>query len=236
MLKDLFQYFKDHNRPEIVENGGHFYSTRSLTKLNVEQSVQAIQANSLTGLVDYAKSNFDTDRKFLIHVVSPTHVSLFDALNNENERRIYIQSRAMLPDITFGRFMDIESFVIQTQSKFIQNENTQSLLKFVGSIVEDDSKETKDNGISQAVKTKTGIATVGEAVVPNPVNLRPFRTFVEVPQPESSFVLRIQNGPRASLFEADGGAWEINAMHSIKEYLEEALSEGIESGKIVIIS
>jgi hypothetical protein len=68
------------------------------------------------------------------------------------------------------------------------------------------------------------------------VVLAPYRTFVEVTQPESDFVFRMQNGPRCALFEADGGAWKLTAMRHIKEYLQAALEKEIQEGKIVIIS
>ncbi len=50
-----------------------------------------------------------------------------------------------------------------------------------------------------------------------------FEVQVEVEQPESKFVFRMRkgvDGPEAALFEADGGAWKIEAMKRIKEYLE----------------
>ena len=76
---------------------------------------------------------------------------------------------------------------------------------------------------------KTGIASKGEAVVPNPVRLRPFRTFVEVEQPESAFVFRMRqdsdDGVECAVFEADGGAWKNAAMENIKKYLQLELSD-----------
>jgi hypothetical protein len=95
---------------------------------------------------------------------------------------------------------------------------------------------TGDDGVSQAIQAKVGVATVATVQVPNPVVLAPFRTFVEVDQPESELIFRMQNGPRCALFEADGGAWKLTAMRNIKDYLHAALEQEIESGKIVIIA
>lgn len=236
MLKELMQYFKEHNRPETVEANGHIYSTRSLERLDKESPVKQIKVRSLTGLLDYIKSNFDTDRKFMIHVEGPDQVYLYDALNPDGDRRCYVLAQALLPSIKYNSYMDMERFIIQTQANFIQNEHTDNLLRFVGSVSEENSKETKDNGVTQSVVAKTGVATVEEVNVPNPILLRPFRTFVEVAQPESSFILRLRNGPAAALYEADGGAWELNAMHNIEEYLAESLADEIVSGKVFIVS
>ena len=84
------------------------------------------------------------------------------------------------------------------------------------------------------VTIKTGIASVGEAEVPNPVTLAPYRTFPEIEQVESKFIFRMKEGPLAAIFEADGGAWKNEAMKRIKEYLVENLKEL--KDKIEIIS
>jgi len=59
----------------------------------------------------------------------------------------------------------------------------------------------------------TGVAAVENINLPNTVTLKPFRTFAEVSQPESEFVLRLKEGNRVGLFEADGGARELNSRY-----------------------
>ena len=52
---------------------------------------------------------------------------------------------------------------------------------------------------------------------------------MEVEQPRSEFIFRARDGRidgiELSLHEADGGKWKIDAMTSVKEYLEEQLAE-----------
>lgn len=235
MLKEFIQYLLDLKRPELVEAEGNTYSTRSLNRLNVEHDVNAINVRSLSGLVDYVKSNFDHERPVMIHVKSPTEVNVFDALNDVNDRRTYVKAGALLPSITFERYIDREEFQIMLQACFVPNEHKSTVIKVISSIVEDGSVTTTDDGLSQRVTAKTGVATVGNIELPNPVTLKPFRTFAEVSQPESEFVLRLKEGNRVGLFEADGGAWELNAMANIAAYLEEALAEEIHNKKVYII-
>ncbi|GGA31910.1 hypothetical protein [Psychrobacillus lasiicapitis] len=235
MLKEFTQYVLDLVRPELVETGGNTYSTRSLNRLNVEHDVNSINVRSLSGLVDYVKSNFDHERPVMIHVESPTKVNVFDALNDVNDRRTYVKAGALLPSITFEQFVDREKFQIMLQACFVANPDKEQVLKVVSAIIEENSVQTQDDGVTQRVTAKTGVATVGNVNVPNPVTLKPFRTFAEVSQPESEFVLRLKEGGRVGLFEADGGAWELNAMANIATYLEEALAEEIETKKVYII-
>lgn len=70
--------------------------------------------------------------------------------------------------------------------------------------------------------------------MPNPVTLAAYRTFQEIVQPYTQYVFRMkdQNGVTCALFEADGGAWEMEAMNRIKMYLEDSL-DGMD-GYIVI--
>ena len=84
-----------------------------------------------------------------------------------------------------------------------------------------------DDGVSQKVEIKQGIATVAEAVVPNPVVLAPYRSFPEIEQIESEFIFRMREGSgiEMALFEADGGAWRIQAIASVKRWIEKELKE-----------
>jgi len=60
---------------------------------------------------------------------------------------------------------------------------------------------------------------------PNPVTLRPYRTFSEVEQPASLFVFRIDKQANMALFEADGKHWVADAVGNIAAYLKEQLAD-----------
>lgn len=118
------------------------------------------------------------------------------------------------------------------QSAFVENEDRAKLLKVSGNIKEENVKSVGDDGISQSAAIKVGVSSVAEVKIPNPVILAPFRTFPEIEQPESKFIFRMQSGPQAALYEADGGAWRNVAMESIKEYLKARL-EGLDNVKVI---
>ncbi|EJQ43640.1 hypothetical protein IEQ_04968 [Bacillus cereus BAG6X1-2] len=75
----------------------------------------------------------------------------------------------------------------------------------IGNVVDETLKEIEDNGVTQAEIVNTGTATKGQVKVPNPVEIMPYRTFLEVEQPESRFIFRMREGTCCGLFEADGG-------------------------------
>ena len=141
---------------------------------------------------------------------------------------------ARLPRFDFNRFIQHEAFCIGLQSKFLPGDDRELLLKFAGTVESGTVAEYGDDGISQKATIKTGIASKGEALVPSPATLTPYRTFIEVPQPSSSFIFRMQDkhGVECALFEADGGAWEAAAMQNIKAFLEGAL-EGVDGYTVI---
>lgn len=228
MIEKALQYLVSLKKTEVIKVGDSNYSTEPLNYIkpvfDPKPNAQAINIKTLTGLVDYIKNNVDkiTD-PMVVHVVSPTKVLAYSELRADMNRDNYISCEASTPQITYERFMDIESFNIMLQACFLQNEHSAAVLKVVGNIKEDNVQNTSDDGVSQKVVAKAGIATVAEIVVPNPVILCPFRTFAEVDQPESKFVFRMKTGPSAAIFEADGGIWKIYAMQNVKAYLAEKL-------------
>lgn len=236
MIKSALEYLMSLGNTRVDEIDGEMYSTQKMFKIE-EATAKTLHVRSLSGLVDYLKSEFDSKNdKLMVHVVSQTEVIAFTRFNRDFNRNEFIKASAMLPSFNFDSWYDAESFNIKLQSAFVKNDDRDIMLKVVGNIKEEAVNTVGDDGVSQAVVAKTGVATVANVIVPNPVILKPFRTFVEVDQPESEFIFRMQSGPRCALFEADGGAWKLAAMQNIKNYLKDELKMEIEEGKIIIIA
>ncbi|WP_338627644.1 hypothetical protein QJR52_07105 [Clostridium baratii] len=218
--------------PIIVLDQGT-YSRVNLSRVT-EPVANALTVSTLTGLVDYIKGNVDKiDTELLVQVKSYDEVLLYGPLNNDRKRELFLVAGAILPsNITYERFIDTERFNIMLQSSFVDIGDKASLLKYTGLVKDEAVKELGDDGVKQQVTIKTGVASVGQAEVPNPVQLAPYRTFPEVEQPISKFIFRMKEGPSAALFEGDGGAWRNRAIKNIKEYLEKELKD-IENVKII---
>lgn len=210
----------------LVETEQGLFTTRNLSRVKMPKA-DTLTLSTLTGLVDYIKSNLDDlPQQLLIQVKSHNEVKLYSPLDYDREREEYISAEAILPNnISYNRFLGTEEFNIMLQSSFVDIGDKEVLLKYTGLVRDEAVKDTGDDGISQKVTIKTGIASVGEAIVPNPVVLAPYRTFPEIEQPSSKFIFRMQSGPRAALYEADGGAWRNEAMSRIKTYLQEQLKD-----------
>lgn len=207
------------------------YSDKPLNKLTkYRYYADSIKMSTLTSLVDYIKSHVDEMAdKMVVHVVSPTEVCLFSQLDDVRERERMVKVCAQIPEFEYGRFIDHETFCINVQAKFLSGTGTDKelLLKFAGTVESGSVSDYGDDGITQKATVRKGIASKAEGIIPNPVRLRPYRTFIEVPQPDSEFVFRMRDrdGIQCALFEADGGAWKNEAMKNVKEYLESELED-----------
>ncbi len=216
------------------------YSDRPLSLLEKHIPVaEPISMCTLTSLLDYIREDVDTmASRMVIHVASPEEVQLYSCLNEKRRRECLVTVKSQVPSFSYGRFMEHEAFCIGVQSKFIDDPGTDKelLLKFAGTVESGSVAEYGDDGVTQKATVRKGIASKTDAIVPNPVRLRPYRTFPEVEQPASSFIFRMKessDGVCCALFEADGGAWKNEAMQNIKEYLKENLSDRLEQFTVI---
>lgn len=239
MIKEALQYLVGLGEAQEHTIHGDTYSDKELYLVNkyIPKAV-AVEMNTLSSLVGYIKAHVDVmAEKMIVQVVSPEEVRLFSQLNDNREREYIVKVKALVPSFSYERFVDHESFCISVQAKFMDDQATDKalLLKFAGTVEHGSIAEYGDDGVTQKATVRQGIASKTDAVVPNPVKLRPYRTFTEVAQPVSDFIFRMREdrGITCALFEADGGAWKNAAMKSIKEYLEFEL-EGYQDQFIVI--
>jgi len=167
----------------------------------------------------------------MVHVVSEKMITLMGTLRDYfRDRETFAVASMDLPSFSFGQWQDPETFIINLQSQFVQTDDLLHVLKIVGNMKAEAVKHFNDDGVTQSVTARSGIALVDNLAVPNPVTLVPYRTFREIMQPPSFFVFRLRNGgegkmPSCALFEADGSSWRLDAIEGIAEWLRKELGE-----------
>lgn len=188
--------------------------------------VGGLTLHSLTGIADYVVAGVDPlPTKMLLHVSDERAVDLYGPVEDEAHdfrRHLFVSAHVPATAFPFGQMIDHERFVIGLQTSFQQTDERDELLALVSKISEREVRESNDDGIGQEVTVTRGVTTVGRVKLPNPVRLVPGRTFLEVEQPDSLFVLRARGGgemPSLGLFEADGAGWKLEAIQSIAAWL-----------------
>ena len=245
-LKDALEYVVElkYDQEKIVMGyeGKEWYDAKAhdMRELDPRRYPEPLKLSSLTSLVGYIMKQLDetgTYKNLLIHVTDHDTVEVKTELDNQSKRRVLAVAKAISPKIRYEQFLDVESFNIMMQTNFIPTVDSDVVLSFASSVKIDKGAEVADNGISQVTTIKTGVSTLQLAKAPNPVTLKPYRTFQEVDQPESKFVFRINDNPGCALFEADGGIWRAEAKALIAEYLHTNLivEQGDEAVKNITI-
>jgi hypothetical protein len=218
--------------PVTFDFGGRMYTSKGLVPVK-EPLPYPLTVHTLSGLADYLTKKIDAlnTETLVLHVGSPTEVNLLGYLQGASfcERAEFISAVFEPPQFRMGDYASLESFLIGIQAYFVQDANTAALLKVIGNIKDESVVNFSDNGVTQAVTAKTGISMVEITPVPNPVTLRPFRTFPEIEQPEGLFVFRMRQqekqAPACGLWEADNKQWKIEAVKGIAAWLQERLPE-----------
>ena len=100
---------------------------------------------------------------------------------------------------------------------------------------DENTVSTNDNGVTQTVEARQGVALNAVVDIKPRIQLQPFRTFLEVNQPESEFLLRVDSEKGIGFFEADGGIWKLEAKRNIAQYFENNLYNLISAGKVVVM-
>ena len=223
---------------DIVEQKGRTYlvdKNGREQKEFKERYQKWLETSTLSSIVDYFRGDPDKvlagDKHYIIHISSISQVYVYSQVSEELERHNLLYVRANLPDgFPFGRYMDLEQFNIMLQSQFLDTEDRAKLLALTGNVVDESVKSYGDDGVSQKATVKSGVTSLTDVKVPNPVVLKPFRTFAEAEQPTSKFIFRLRKdnaGVTAALFEADGGAWKVQAIANIADYLDEHLTNAL---------
>jgi hypothetical protein len=217
----------------LYDKNGNEYSTKPIYRIKEPNKPEppAVEMATLTGLVDFCglySGRSDPSDPAVVYILSPVIVELHSQPFGPNNQRTLF-ARVEFGNIigeafTFGKYYEQEEFIVGLATLFYPTPERAEVLKLIGTIKDNQVREYSDDGVSQSVSARAGVALVTEVPVPNPVFLRPYRTFREVEQPRSPFILRVKQGkgerPVVALFEADGGVWRLDAMNSIRGYLD----------------
>lgn len=222
---------------KIVDVAGKPYSTKPLAVPPGDAIPEPLPFNTLTGLLDHLR--YEAFPDVFIHVASQESVGVVSKLSQDRYRQRLVYSEAHFADpfeqfwnsngFRFGVYYDVEIMTIALQSLFVASPGREALLKLLASVRDENVRTADDDGVTQVVATKAGVVLNTSSKVPSPLHLAPFRTFSEVTQPDSPFVVRAKQGgagstPTFALFLADGGAWKLEAIQSIKLWIEKAVS------------
>lgn len=237
MLKEALSYLVSLKDNKTYEFHGDAYSDHELHRIAPYVARPSyIEVNGLDSIVKLVRNELSLLKNFpvFIRVEGPRHVSVFSALDGDMKRDGLYKAACDAPDFRAG-WREQENAIIELRSAFVPNDGTDYLLDLLSRICKEDSVTSEDNGVSQTVSARQGISLKNYERLKTRIPLIPYRTFTEIEQPESEFILRMDEGGRVGLFEADGGKWKLTAKERIKAYFEEQLTDEVSNGTVVVM-
>lgn len=214
----------------IVEEDGKrwLYHQGKLQPITWDPQPSCINVQTLQGLVAFlqAAASFPTD-ELLAVVDDPAKVTVYGPESAKTRTRPVVSRAELdsnLKSFPFGSFMDQEAFLIHAYTLIDRDfGDFRSLVDYASKVVDEESINLSDDGISQSAALRRTLVSEEEREKAKAiVTLRPFRSFREIEQPTGLFVFRMRKGKLGvefALFEADGGAWRLEAMKRISEYV-----------------
>lgn len=237
MLRDFVNKLMELAAPTTVEVDGSVYSNQQLVHIQDKKPMpRCIDLTGLDSICKMVRNEAEhVGLQIFIQVKDYKSVSVFTSLDSDEDRLYLYKCTADTPAVTTDRFMPYEKAVIELRSLYIPNEGTEYLLQLLSSISNESKVTSSDNGVTQQVEARSGIALNSMVQIKPRVSLQPFRTFIEVAQPESEFLLRIDEHGAIGFFPADGGVWKLEATRNVAAYFEHELKDLIDTGAVVVI-
>ena len=236
MLAKMIDKIVSLKQTQTFEVGGQTYTDGHLTRIppHVDRP-ECITVSGLDGICKLIRTEMEkVGVTILVQAKSYKTVEVMTTYLPDFSRNALYRAEADVPGLRTG-FRDRETALIELRSLFIPNEGTAYLLDLLSRITDEKSVSSKDNGVTQVVEARQGVALNAVVEVKPRILLRPFRTFLEVEQPESEFLLRVDADKGIGFFEADGGVWRLEAKRNIADYFARNLADLIDAGRVVVM-
>ncbi len=241
MLKEFIAHIQNTTQPLVRSVGESTF--RITSDGDVKEILPTIfhpdtlPLNSLDALVKMVKTEASEDDTPL-YITIPDHMTVrcFGQPNAAARcfRQVYYETHATdVPGWTEKTTLGFEEAQIALRTRFQETPDTLYAMKLVSDISLGAKVVYNDNGIATTITTQKGVALQTNEQIRPLVKLRPYRTFQEVEQPESIFLIRVSDRG-ISFIEADGGMWKLKARQTVKAFLEEQLAEEVASNDVYI--
>lgn len=194
-----------------------------------------VQLHTLYGVADYMNKNADmmeamSMAEAFFVVTSPTSVELVlphGDPSHGKRRQIVASASVSVPEPrVVGMWVPVEEALIELKSCFDQgSDDLDAVCKLLGNVRDESIRTQRDDGVTQIATVQEQVGIDESMPVPIDVMLAPHRTFPEVEQPTSPFLLRLkrdeQRGVLACLFASDNEGWRVEAVRNVADYLRE---------------
>jgi len=238
MIKEAIKYLVEMGgiHKESLIDGSEYVSSGEDSRIINKPVLEPIVCNTLTGIVDFINMNetLPVSEQILInpvciHIISNSRVELIGNFNDDwRTKKIWVKAKC--DDYSLGRVSkSLEEFLVLLQSFFVQDSETRYLLSILSKITAVNGVEVTDKGVSLAIERKKDIHFKESDDIRSQFAFCPYRTFTEIEQPESLFILRVQGdsekGINIVMEQTTDPTWKISAIERIKEFFQGKITD-----------
>lgn len=236
MLKAAIEKIVSLAAPVTFEIDGHTYASQSLERIDAPverpREIEVTGLDSLCKLIRTESERIGTT--IFVQAESYRRVSVWTTYLKDYSRNHLYRATADVPGFNTG-YRDREAALVELRSLVLPGDGVDYLIDLLSRMSDECKVTTTDNGVTQTVEATQGVALKAVTSIRPRVELAPFRTFLEVAQPASEFLLRVKDGGQIGFFEADGGVWKLDAKQNIVAYFERRLEDLVEAGRVVVM-
>ncbi len=241
MLKAFIEHIQNTTQPLIRSiEGSTFRITSNGDVKEILPTIfhpDTLPLNSLDALVKMVRTEA-SEQDTPLYITIPDHMTVrcFGQPDADTRcfRQVYYEVKATdVPGWDSGVKLGFEEMQIALRTRFQETPDALYAMKLLSDITSGGKITLNDNGIATSVVTQKGVALQSNEAIRPIVKLKPYRTFQEVEQPESAFLIRVSERG-ISFTEADGGMWKLTARETIKKFLEERLGQEVSESSVII--
>lgn len=242
MLKEAIEKIVSLANPVVTEVDGVSYlfdKEAGYTQIKPDlDQVETIALSSLDAMVKFVTREAVALTDSILFLTIPNHMTVACFTSPDKGSRnlrtyLYNAKATDVPGWDASMKLGFEEAQIALRTRFQHTNDIEYAQKLLSDITTGCKVTYNDNGVATTIVTQQGVALQGKSTIRPILNLRPYRTFQEVEQPASDFLIRV-NDRYISFIEADGGMWKLAARETVKAYLEEHLAQLIADGKVVV--
>ena len=216
----------------LIDREGQYQQVKP--ELEYQEELALTSLDALVKLVRTEASK----QEYPLYITIPDHLTVvcFGQPDSELHFRRISYYRAKATDVPGWQSdvkMGFEEMQIALRTRFQETADAAYAMKLLSDITTGGKITFNDNGVATSVVTQKGVALQANEAIRPIVKLKPYRTFQEVEQPESPFLIRVSERG-ISFTEADGGMWKLKARETIKAFLEKRLQQEVSTGAVVI--
>lgn len=232
-LEKLISLAQQAQNPK-VEVGGKEYSIKRLFDPAHDdgeepRAVETISVHTLDGFIDGVQHFGDE-----IDLVAVDKSGIVTAFGKESDdwwrtrdRLVCAQPPRTLVQDFLNSWHSQTNVIIGLQTHFDENDELTRALEIISAVTVEGEVSLEDNGLTQRVTTRSGVRGAAWTAIKNPFLLHPYRTYTELPQPGSKFLLRLQKrGDNVEFLfkEIQAYSWDYRNSKNITEYLKQKLT------------